>query len=91
MFFDRPSSGELAILVHLNLHSETEPEDLKEFEELVISAGGVPESLLIGSKGTPNPRYFVGTGKLDELKQLVSEHCANLVIFNHSLDRKSVV
>jgi GTP-binding protein HflX len=51
----------------------------------VISAGGVPASLLIGSKGTPNPRYFVGTGKLEELKQLVYEHCANLVIFNHSL------
>ena len=85
MFFDRPSSGELAILVHLNLHSESEPEDPKEFEELVISAGGVPASLLIGSKGIPNPRYFIGTGKLDELKQLVSEHCANLVIFNHSL------
>ena len=85
MFFDRPSSGELAILVHLNLHSESEPEDPKEFEELVISAGGVPASLLIGSKGTPNPRYFVGTGKLEELKQLVYEHCANLVIFNHSL------
>lgn len=85
MFFDRPSSGELAILVHLNLYSESEPEDPKEFEELVISAGGVPVSLLIGSKGTPNPRYFVGTGKLEELKQLVYEHCANLVIFNHSL------
>ena len=85
MFFDRPSSGELAILVHLNLHSETEPEDPKEFEELVISAGGVPASLLIGSKGAPNPRYFIGKGKLDELKQLISEHCANLVIFNHSL------
>ena len=85
MFFDRPSSGELAILVHLNLHSESEPEDPKEFEELVISAGGVPAFLLIGSKGIPNPRYFIGTGKLDELKQLVSEHCANLVIFNHSL------
>lgn len=85
MFFERPSSGELAILVHLNLDSENEPEDPREFEELVISAGGDPVALIAGSKSTPHRRYFVGTGKLDELKQAVFEHCANLVIFNHSL------
>ena len=85
MFFERPSSGELSILVHLNLDSENEPEDPREFEELVISAGGDPVALIVGSKSTPHRRYFVGTGKLDEVKQAVFEHCANLVIFNHSL------
>lgn len=85
MFFERPDSGELAVLVHLKLDSENEPEDPREFEELVISAGGDPIFLLAGSRHTPHKKYFVGTGKLDELKQIVFDHCANLVIFNHSL------
>ena len=85
MFFERPKSGELAVLVHLKLDSENEPEDPREFEELVISAGGDPIFLLVGSRHTPHRKYFVGTGKLDELKQIVFDHCANLVIFNHSL------
>ena len=85
MFFERPDSGEIAILVHLKLDSEREPEDSREFEELVISAGGDPVVLISGSRSTPHRKYFVGTGKLDELKQAVSEHCADIVIFNHRL------
>ncbi len=85
MFFERPESGELAILVHLNLSSEDEPEDPREFEELVLSAGGDPVALVSGQRSSPHPKYFVGTGKLDELVDLVHETCAELVIFNHNL------
>ncbi|TNE81914.1 MAG: GTPase HflX, partial [Gammaproteobacteria bacterium] len=85
MFFDRPESGELAILVHLNLSSEDEPEDPREFEELVLSAGGDPVALISGQRSSPHPKYFVGTGKLEELSRLVQETCAELVIFNHNL------
>ena len=42
LFFERPESGETAILVHIDLNSESEPEDPREFEELVIAAGGDP-------------------------------------------------
>lgn len=85
MFFDRPESGELAVLVHLNLGSEDEPEDPREFEELVLSAGGDPVALVTGQRSAPHAKYFVGTGKLEELGSLVQEHCAELVIFNHNL------
>ncbi|MEZ5529653.1 MAG: ribosome rescue GTPase HflX [Porticoccaceae bacterium] len=85
MFFDRPESGELAVLVHMNLGSEDEPEDPREFEELVLSAGGDPVALVTGQRSAPHAKYFVGTGKLDELNSLVQEHCAELVIFNHNL------
>lgn len=85
MFFERPESGELAILVHLNLSSEDEPEDPREFEELVLSAGGDPVALVSGQRSSPHPKYFVGTGKLEELIELVHETCAELVIFNHNL------
>lgn len=85
MFFERPDSGELAVLVHLNLASEHEPEDPREFEELVLSAGGDPVSLVTGQRKSPHPKYFVGTGKVDELCQVVKENAAGLVIFNHNL------
>ncbi len=53
MFFDRPETGERAVLVHLNLTSESEREDPREFEELVLSAGGDPVLQLnyISSRG----------------------------------------
>ena len=85
MFFERPDSGELAVLVHLDLASENEPEDPREFEELVLSAGGDPISLVTGFRKSPHPKYFVGTGKMEELCQAVKDNDAGLVIFNHNL------
>ena len=85
MFFDRPKSGELSVLVHLNLSSEREPEDPREFEELVISAGGDPIAFITGSRDVPTAKFFVGTGKLEEIKQQVDSSGAGLVIFNHNL------
>ena len=85
LFFERPESGETAILVHIDLNSESEPEDPREFEELVIAAGGDPVAFIVGSRKSPNAKFFIGTGKLDEVKSLVSKHTAGLVIFNHNL------
>ena len=85
MFFDRPESGELAVLVHLNLTHGQEPDDPREFEELVLSAGGDPVAFLTGSKIVPTAKFLISTGKLEELKSLVQEHEAQLVIFNHTL------
>lgn len=85
MFFDRPDSGELAVLVHLELTATEHKNDPREFEELVLSAGGDPVATLNGARATPNAKFFVGTGKLEELRTLVKEHCAELVIFDHTL------
>ena len=85
MFFDRPDSGELAILVHLDLAGEIEREDPREFEELVLSAGGDPVDFIAGQRRSPHPKYFVGTGKLEEIVAAIQSHGAEIVIFNHSL------
>jgi GTP-binding protein HflX len=85
LFFDRPDSGELAVLVHLNVVHGQESEDPREFEELVLSAGGDPVAVLSGKSVSPNAKFFIGTGKLQELRELVDEHQAELVIFNHTL------
>jgi GTPase len=85
LFFDRPDSGERAVLVHLNIASESEREDPREFEELVLSAGGDPVAFVMGSRVAPHPRTFVGSGKLEELRELVHVECAEIVMFNHAL------
>lgn len=85
MFFDRPDSGELAVLVHLNISHGQEPQDPREFEELVLSAGGDPVAFVTGSSTSPKAKFFIGTGKLQELQDVVAEHQAEVVIFNHTL------
>ena len=85
LFFERPKSGERAVLVHIKLNSESEPEDPREFEELVISAGGDPVEFLTGSRQSPSAKFFVGSGKLEESSAAVKSADAQLVIFIHNL------
>ncbi|WP_040663552.1 ribosome rescue GTPase HflX [Neptuniibacter caesariensis] len=85
MFFERPKSGERAVLVHMNLAAEADQESPKELEELALSAGADPVEFLTGSLSHPNPKFFIGQGKLEELRELVHMHDAKLVIFNHAL------
>lgn len=73
------------MLVHLNLASEAEREDPREFEELVLSAGGDPVTFIMGAREVPHARTFVGSGKLEEIAAAVCEHDAQIVMFNHSL------
>lgn len=85
MFFERPESGELAVLVHLQLSHPHNNDDPREFEELVLSAGGDPVAFVTGQRVRPDPKYFVGSGKVEELSELTQLHDAKLVIFNHAL------
>ncbi|MGZ8152069.1 MAG: ribosome rescue GTPase HflX [Methylovulum sp.] len=81
--FDRPDSGERAVLVHLTFHRGQE--DLEELKELAKSAGADPVHVVTGSRKAPDPKYFVGLGKLEELKTSVEDYSANVVLFNHPL------
>ncbi|MGM8932152.1 ribosome rescue GTPase HflX [Salinicola halophyticus] len=85
MFFERPDAGETAILVHVDFQDEQEREDSGELLELVRSAGAESASLIQGSRRRPDPRYFIGSGKLEEVKTALKTHQAELVIFNHAL------
>lgn len=83
--FDRPQSGERALLVHIDFYQGSEPEDLAEFEMLVDSAGAENCGVVRGSRNQPDPRFFVGSGKVEEISQLRQDTEADLVIFNHTL------
>jgi len=93
VFFERPqgsSAGqpvELAVLVHLTFphNSPLGGSDIGEFQDLVLSAGGEIATLITGPRQTPDPKYFVGLGKLEEIRSAVESSCASLVIFDHSL------
>ena len=81
--FERPGAGERAVLVHLTLQAGQE--DLSELKELAKSAGTDPIFVLTGSRRAPDARYFIGTGKLDELREIVKSEKADIVLFNHAL------
>ena len=81
--FDRPESGERAILVHLTLRAGQE--DLYELKELAKSAGADPVHVVTGSRQKPDPKFFVGKGKLEEIKNEITFHEADLVLVNHAL------
>ena len=85
MFFERPESGEAAVLVNLTLDSDADGIDAREFEQLVLSAGGDPVAVVGGHRPAPQARTFVGSGKLDEIAALTRDCGAELVIFNHAL------
>lgn len=84
-YFGRYEGGERAILVHLDIRQIQDPDDLGEFELLVDSAGAQRVELVTGTRQRPDAKYFVGSGKAQEIAELVSQHDADIVIFNHSL------
>ncbi len=83
--FDRYQAGEQAVLVHLDFCDENTREDLSEFKMLVSSAGVNELTVITGKRDTPHPKYFVGSGKADEIAEAVRLFDANVILFNHSL------
>ena len=83
--FERPQLGERAILVHVDFPGTNDPEDLLEFADLARSAGARPVATVTAGRSAPDARYFIGTGKAEEIRAHLIEHGAKLVIFNHEL------
>jgi GTP-binding protein HflX len=83
--FDRPSGGERALLVRIGLGGPVEQEDLDEFSQLAESAGALPVRTLTGRRERPEPKFFVGSGKADEIRAAVEECDAEVVLVDHAL------
>lgn len=58
---------------------------LEEFAELARSAGATVVGTLNARLERPNPRYFIGTGKAEELRQHKAALDADLILVNHAL------
>ena len=79
-----------AVLVGLNADCFTKEETatettLDELEALLNTAGGECAGKVLQNKHTPDPRSFIGEGKAEEVRQLVLETGANMVIFDNDL------
>jgi GTP-binding protein HflX len=80
----REALQEVAVLVHLDIFSEASS-DFSEFQTLVISAGAQPGALVRGTRQAPTAQYFVGKGKVEEIRLAVQACGATLVIVDHPL------
>jgi GTP-binding protein HflX len=79
---------EKAILVGVTLQSEDKkkPEDsLAELAKLTETAGGVTTDRIIQEVKQINSAYLIGKGKVEEIKNLISQRDADLVIFDDDL------
>ena len=79
-----------AVLVGLNApclsKEENATEDsLVELAALLETAGGTCEGTVLQNKATPDPRTFIGEGKVEEVKELVAAVGADIVIFDNPL------
>lgn len=83
--FERPGGGERAVLVQISFNSAKSPQDETEFIELARSAGAQVVGFISGSRQSPDPRYFIGEGKAQEVQERLLAAEANLVIFDHTL------
>jgi GTP-binding protein HflX len=83
--FERPQSGERAILLHASPGGTPDPNEREEFAELATSAGAVIVDEVISSRRRPDSRYFIGKGKLEDVQRSVEENHAELVISSASL------
>jgi len=82
--FERHKGGDKALLVQMNIKA-AEDNDADEFIELVESAGATILGLISGSRQRPDPKYFVGKGKAEEIRQAVESDEVDVVIFDHAL------
>jgi len=83
--FDRHNVGTKAVLVHIHFYEQGKDENLAEFCELSRSAGVTTVNILESKRDRPDPKYFIGKGKAEELRCTVESECADLVIVNFSL------
>ncbi|MDX9740883.1 MAG: ribosome rescue GTPase HflX [Gammaproteobacteria bacterium] len=83
--FERPQTGTRAVLVQLDLRSDRESGSREEFEQLAVSAGVIPVAMVGGSRDRPDPKFFIGSGKVQELQQQVEDAGADLVLIDHPL------
>ena len=83
--FDRPSSGERAILVCIGLGRAPEPDRVEEFVALARSAGAEVLDVAVVTRKAAEPRFLLGTGKVEELGGRIEALKAEVVLIDHAL------
>ena len=58
---------------------------MDELEALVETAGGIAVGRLLQNRPTPDPRSFIGEGKVQELKEFIEANDCNMAVFDNEL------
>ena len=83
---DAVGQGERTVLIHVELTSGRHtPNSLGEFKQLALSSGLNIVDTITVKRNFTKAQFFIGTGKVDELSDIVSEHEIDLVIFSLEL------
>ncbi|MES2662005.1 MAG: ribosome rescue GTPase HflX [Pseudomonadota bacterium] len=83
LFFDRPQWGEKTLVVHVDVGANTPP--LDEFQMLAQAAGAEVIHTIQTTRRAISAGYFIGEGKLEEIRIAVTHHEIELVLFNAAL------
>lgn len=86
----RAPGSERAILVHVSFpsrrsSSKIDSDALAEFHELATSAGAEPVAMVTSARRTPDAKYLIGTGKAEEVRELIEREKAELVLVDYAL------
>lgn len=87
-YFITKKEKERAVLIGIatgTVSVEKETEYLEELAFLVDTAGAVVEKTFIQKLDYPNSKYYVGSGKLDEIKTYVTAEKIDMVVFDDEL------
>ena len=82
---DRPRSGERAVLLHIGLTRPCFDDELEEFRALAESAGARVVGEVHARRDRPDPKFFVGSGKVEEIAARARETQAELILVNQPL------
>jgi GTP-binding protein HflX len=71
--------------VGVGIGRPVDPNDTVEFRALAASAGVLGAALVLASRARPDPKYFVGSGKAEEIRASAEEHNADVVLVDQTL------
>jgi GTP-binding protein HflX len=83
--FERPQGGERAVLVGVGIGHPVDPNDIAEFAALAASAGTVSVGTVLAARARPDPKYFVGSGKAEEIHAFAEAQRADLILVDQTL------
>lgn len=82
---EQTEGSERVVLVHFHLPGLFSYSNAEEFKELALAAGAQVVCTLTAARKLPDVKYCIGTGKVEELKNIVAAQSIDLVLFDHPL------
>ncbi len=82
---DRQAAADKAVLVSLDFGEPDQEESLEELRRLTDSAHAATLAVITGRRSRPDAALFAGSGKVDEIADVLTSTGADVVIFNHDL------